>query len=95
MFFAMSQPQLPGTQTPFLLVGENAVSKTRVDRAGRSLREGTPTDEDYELANEFRRPHSNPMLSVRMSYTSFATTLGIPNFVVSQRLKRIERIEQS
>ena len=34
------------------------------------------------------------MLSVRMSYTSFAGTLGVHGFVVSQRLKRIERIQR-
>ncbi len=90
---ARSPQSIPGIETPYLEADGLTFGRSRVDKAGRAMRKDTAREEDFEVANAFRRSHSQPLLSVRMSVSSFTTTVGIDGFELSQRLKRIDRIQ--
>lgn len=89
----MSVPD--STQTP---------SKTRVDKAGRRLREdaiepvlldpeiATLLENDIAVLNAYRQTYAGPLLSVRMGLTSFRNTIGCPSALITQRTKRFDRI---
>lgn len=68
-------------------------SKSRVDKAGRALVAGNPSDEDLDVINNWRSSHSFPLNSFQMNLRRKAAAVSDRN-LIAQRIKRLSSIEE-
>ncbi len=80
----------PGSYDPWVV---RQYSKTRVDKAGRALVEGTESDADLEVINNWRSSHSFPLNTFQMTLRRKASHVDV-DADVAQRLKRLSSIRQ-